>query len=122
MDTRHIRAYFEANRRLMGEHKDIPVSVALTFLGVAIWESHADSRGEPMTLEDLAVKVGSSATTVSQHLRYLGDRYREDRPGLGLVDTEEYRPNRRKKTFHLTPKGRGLIRQLDMILRKAEQR
>jgi len=119
MSTKHIRAYFEANRRLVAETREIPVAVAMSFLAVAIWEGGKDQNGEPMTLEELAVKVGVSATTMSQHLRYLGDRYREGRPGLGLVDTEEYRPNRRKKVFYLTPRGRGLIRQLDLILRKA---
>lgn len=119
MSTRHIRAYFEANRRMMVEHRDMPVTIALTFLGAALWESREDQHGEPMTLEELAVKVGSSATTISQHMRYLGEHYRDGKPGLGLVETEEYRHNRRKKVFRLTPKGRGLIRQLDLILRKA---
>lgn len=119
MSTSRIEAYFEASRRMMLEHRDIPVSVSLTFLGVALWERHVDSAKEPMTLEELAVKVGAPASTISQHLRYLGEHYREGRPGLGLVVTEEYQHNRRKKVFHLTAKGRGLVRQLDMILRKA---
>ncbi|MET4636439.1 hypothetical protein [Kaistia defluvii] len=120
MSTRHIRALFEANRRLLAEHRDIPAAVVNTLLGVAIWEGHQVDPREPMTLEDLAVKIGTPPTTVSVHLRYLGASYREEKPGLGLVETREYRPNRRKKTFHLTPRGRGLIRQLDLILRKAE--
>jgi len=119
MSTKRIEAYFEACRRMMMEHKDLPLSVTLTFVGVALWERRPDHEGEPTTLEELAVKVGIPATTISQHLRYLGDHYREGRPGLGLVETEEFRHNRRKKVFHLTSKGRGLIRQLDMILRTA---
>jgi DNA-binding MarR family transcriptional regulator len=119
MSTSRIEAYFEASRRMMMEQRDIPMSVALTFLGAAIWERRKDSEAEPTTLEELAVKVGAPATTISQHLRYLGENYREGKPGLGLVETEEYQHNRRKKVFYLTSKGRGLIRQLDMILRKA---
>lgn len=101
------------------EQRDIPMSVALTFLGVALWERQEDSGAEPTTLEELAVKVGAPATTISQHLRYLGACYRDGRPGLGLVETEEYPHNRRKKVFYLTSKGRGLIRQIDMILRNS---
>lgn len=119
MSTRHIKAYFEASRRLVEDSRDLPVAIAITFLGVAIWEQREGNHGEPMTLEELAVKVGRSATTISQHLNYLGAIYREGKPGLGLVGTTTYLPNRRKKVFYLTPKGRGLIRQLDMILRKA---
>jgi DNA-binding MarR family transcriptional regulator len=118
--SRHVRALFEVSRRLLAEHRDIPVTVVHTFLGVAIWESHDDDAGEPMTLEELAVKTGNPATSTSQHLRYLGDKYREEKDGLGLVETREYHRNRRKKVFRLTPKGRGLIRQLEMILKKAD--
>lgn len=120
MSTRNIRAYFEANRRLLAEHRDIPVTVVLTLLGVAIWEDHLDGTGELMSLEDLAVKIGTPATSLSRHTRYLGDRYREDKPGLGLVETREHPNSGRKKMFRLTPKGRGLIRQLDIILKKAD--
>ena len=40
MSTRHIRALFAANHRLMQEHRDIPVTVALSLLGVAICEPY----------------------------------------------------------------------------------
>lgn len=119
MSSRHLRAYFEASRRLIMETKEMPVAIAMTFVGVAIWEAQGDDDGDPMTLEELATKVGIPATTMSTHLRYLGNHYRRNKTGLGLVETDEFRHNRRKKIFYLTPKGRGLIRQLDMILRKA---
>lgn len=111
---------FEANRRILAEHRDIPVTVALTLLGVAIWEDQVDATGELMSLEDLAVKIGTAPTSLSQHTRYLGHRYRDGKPGLGLVETREHPSSGRKKMFRLTPKGRGLIRQLDLILKKAE--
>jgi hypothetical protein len=80
MSTRHIRAYFEANRRAMAESRELPVAILLTFLGVSIWESREDQHGEPMTMEDLAAKTGHPATTLSQHMAYLGDHYREGKP------------------------------------------
>ncbi|EKF16894.1 ArsR family transcriptional regulator [Nitratireductor pacificus] len=116
---RLIRAYLEANRRMMAESKDMTLATTVTFLGAAVWSDHEDLEGEPLTLEDLAVKVGMTPTTISQHLRYLGGGYRLGRPGLGLVLTDANPDNRRKKTFGLTPKGRGLAAQLALILRRA---
>ncbi|BCP55603.1 hypothetical protein K32_42200 [Kaistia sp. 32K] len=119
-NTRHIRALLDAQRRLLAEHRDLPVTVAATLLGVAVWEDHVDSAGERMSLEDLAARIGTAPSSLSQHMRYLGERYRFEKPGLGFVQTYEHPSSGRKKTFHLTPRGRGLIRQLDLILRKAD--
>lgn len=120
MDSRHLRAFFEANRVVVStsDTGHIPVSVVVTFLGVALWEDEVDDEGEPLTLEGLAARVGMTATTISQHLRYLGDWYRQGKPGLQLVETEVYEHNRRKKVFRLTPRGRGLARQLELVIRK----
>lgn len=103
----------------MSESKDITVATTATFLGAAIWGHHETRAGEPLTLEELAVKVGMTPTTVSQHLRYLSHGYRSGRPGLDLVLTSENPDNRRRKIFTLTPKGRGLTANLGLILRKA---
>ncbi|MGO4838669.1 MarR family winged helix-turn-helix transcriptional regulator, partial [Rhizobiaceae sp. 2RAB30] len=74
------------------------------------------SMDRPMTLEELAAKVGMTPTTVSQHLRYLSYGYRPGKPGLGLVETVENADNRRKKVFFLTPQGRALVAELEAIL------
>jgi len=114
-----IRAYFEANKCLMNVSRDMPLGVSLAFLGSAIWGQDRDDLSDPLTLEDLAARVGASPSTISQHLRYLSYGYRAGTPGLGLVETAENTDNRRKKVFYLTPKGKGLVSQLQFIFSKA---
>jgi DNA-binding transcriptional ArsR family regulator len=114
-----LRAYFEATRRVRAETKDFPVGILITFLSVALW---GDDKGgkEPFTLQELAERTGQSPTTVSQHLRYLGDYYRYGHEGLGLVDTKIYQRNRRQKVAYLTPKGKALADQLTYIMGKGD--
>lgn len=102
----------------MAESRDMTMATTVTLLGAAYWTYEGIDSEDPMMLEELAGRVGMTPTTVSQHLRYLGDRQRIGRPGLGLVVTDINPDNRRKKVFRLTLKGRLLIHQLDMILRK----
>ncbi|PQA71505.1 hypothetical protein C3731_21745, partial [Brucella oryzae] len=68
---------------------------------VALWEEELDEAGEPLPLEGLSARVGMTATTISQHLRYLGDWYRQGNPGLRLVETEVYDQNSRKSPFEI---------------------
>ncbi|UDL87658.1 ArsR family transcriptional regulator [Mesorhizobium sp. PAMC28654] len=114
-----IRAYFEANKCLMTVAKDMPIGVSLALLGAAIWGRDRHDINDPLTLEDLAARIGVSPTTISQHLRYLSYGYREGTPGLGLVETAENADNRRKKIFYLTSKGKGLVSQLQFVFSKA---
>ncbi len=118
-DKQAVNALLQANKRLLAEARELPLGIAVTFLGVALWEDEEDADGSPLTLEDLAIRVGMSPTTISQHLRYLGENYRFGKPGLGLVETWENPHNRRKKIAGLTPKGNGLVRQLGLIIRRS---
>jgi DNA-binding transcriptional ArsR family regulator len=114
-----LRAYFEANRRVLAEADEMPVSILNTFLGVALW-GYDRQKGDPLTIQELSEKVGLPYTTVSRHLRYLGDYYRADRPGLDLVGTEIYAMNRRQKIAFLTTRGRALAEQLGFLLASAK--
>lgn len=114
-----IRAYLEANRRLMAETNQMPIGIAVTFLGAALWEYDRADPEPPMALEELAEQLDMRPTTVSEHLRYLGYGYRVGRPGLGLVWTTAHPDSGRKKVFHLTARGRRLIWQLEAILSSA---
>lgn len=116
MSSKTVRRYLEANRRMMAEAKDMPIGISVAFLGAAIWGFDPRDPNDPLTLEDLASRLGFSATTVSQHMRYLGPGYREGTPGLGLVGTARNSDNGRKKIFYLTPRGRGLLSQIEFIL------
>lgn len=111
----HIRALFEANRRMNAE-SDMPIGVAVTFLGAAIWGYDRRARTEPVTIEGLAQRIGVPPTSCYTPINFLGDRYRGGHQGLGLVETAIDDDNRRRKVFFLTPRGRALADQLEFIL------
>ncbi|MER9178908.1 hypothetical protein [Mesorhizobium sp. M0767] len=119
-----LRAYLEANKRVQATQTDgqiMPLAILNTFLGAALWGEDTETRGEPATLEALASRLDISPTTLSTHLRYLGDKYRADKEGLNLVAVETYDLNRRMKTFRLTKKGRKLASALAYTLLGVQQ-
>lgn len=119
MPSPAIRPLLEANRLLLGTNgtRELTINAVITFLGVCIWEGELDRNGDPIQLQELARRLDFSATTVSQHLRYLGDFYRSDRDGgAGLVGTEDYTGDRRRKVFFLTQRGKAIARSLEYIL------
>ncbi|UIY29208.1 hypothetical protein LZK73_21990 [Neorhizobium galegae] len=115
-----LRAYLEANKRVQAAQTDdtqyIPVTILNSFLGVALWGASND-KGDPVPLEVIADRLGITPQTLSTHMRYLGDKYREGKEGMGLVELDTYVLNRRMKVAKLTHKGRQLADQLVYILR-----
>lgn len=113
-----LRALLEASRMVQSnanQNQQVTLAVLNTFLGAALLSS--DKRDtDPHTLEDLATLVGVPPSTISLHMRYLGDKYREEDDGMNLVLTEIFPLNRRKKSFRLTPKGRTLAQQIAYII------
>lgn len=120
MSSPILRSLLEANKLLLGNNstKELTINCVITFIGAALWEGELDENGEPMQLQELARRLGFAPTTVSQHVRYLGDYYRSDRPegGAGLVRTADYPNDRRRKVFFLTQRGRAIARSLEYIL------
>ncbi|WP_230173174.1 hypothetical protein [Rhizobium sp. CECT 9324] len=117
-----LRAYLEANRRVQAAQTEdtqyIPITILNSFLGVALWGG-LTSKDEPTPLEVIAERLCITPQTLSTHLRYLGDKYRDGKEGMGLVELDTYVLNRRMKVAKLTPKGRALADQLMYILRGA---
>lgn len=104
---RVLKGYFEANRVFLQSREEINAALINTFLGVALW-GHDREEPEPLTIKELSEKVGLPYTTVSRHLRYLGDFERTGVEGLGLVRTDIYVMNRRQKIVSLTTKGKAM--------------
>ncbi|WP_223478551.1 ArsR family transcriptional regulator [Oricola indica] len=120
MDKKHLnfrtlQGYLDANLVMLSLKGEINASIINTFLGVALWGGIHDGE-EPLTLHELASRIGLSETTVSRHLRYLGDWERQEKPGMGLVKTDTYPRNRRQKVASLTTKGVHLRDQLLAVL------
>ena len=116
-DHRALRTYFEAGQYMASLSSTLllPVSVYVTFMGVAMWRDRRDKTDGPMPLEELAARTGNTPSSISAQLRYLGDRYRDGKPGFGLVRTYEHPTNGRMKTFDLTPRGEAVVEHLKYI-------
>lgn len=117
--TPTLKAYLEANRKLLEVSGGMPANAAITLMGIALLERETGHDDNPLTLEDLAQRLGIGRQSVSYHVRYLGAFYRRGLGGLGLVVVQEYEGDRRRKIFGLTPRGRVLTRQIAAILAKA---
>lgn len=103
-----LRNYFEANRIFTTHRDEINVNLVNTFVGVCLWGHENNKMGDPLTIKELSAKLGMPYTSVSRHLRYLGDFERLGVEGMGLVRTDIYALNRRQKTVSLTVKGKAL--------------
>lgn len=86
---------------------EMPVSLMKTYLGVILWGADR-RRDDPLTMLELADKIGLPATTVSRHLRYLGEYERPGVSGADLVQTSINPLDRRQRIVELTSKGRAL--------------
>ncbi len=92
----------------------LPVSSVVVFAGCALWQDRRDNI-EPMSLEELASRIGKTPSALSAHMRYLSDYYRQGKEGLGLVRTYENPYNSRKKGFALTAKGEAVAAHLNYL-------
>lgn len=110
-DLSVLRRTLEATRLFMGLQHEINAPIIATFLGVTLW-GEDERPDDPISVQELAQRVGLSDTTVSRHLRYLGTQRRINVPGLGLVETRTHPVDRRRKVVYLTRQGQALRDQL----------
>lgn len=110
-----LHGLFEANRAALGIAGEINVSLWTTFIGVALW-GHNDKKRDPLTFNALGRKIGLPYTTVSRHMRYLGEWRQPGVPGLGLIKADIWVLNQRQKYAYLTPKGQRLVEQMVALL------
>lgn len=113
-EDKPLRAYFDAGRHMLSlsTEFELPVAVWVTFLGTAMWGVKRGQVDTPVSLEELAARVGKTPQTISSHLRYLGSYYRNGKTGMGLVETYQHPLNGRMKAFHLTPQGEAVAAHL----------
>ena len=79
----------------------MPLQLAHTFIICA--------QNEGSSIGDIAVLAGFPISTTSRHILDLGELDRKkEKPGLMLVETRIDPKELRRKTVHLTPKGRTL--------------
>ena len=114
VDYLQLRKIFEANRLFMDKRQEINASLINTFLGVCIWGEDPKGATE-ISITELAAKIGLPETTVSRHVRYLGQQERVGVEGMGLLDTKVHPIDRRRKIVFLTRGGRNLRDQLAFL-------
>ena len=109
----HLRTLYDSNVYLLSVAGPLmlPVSSVVVFAGCALWQNRSD-RSEPMSLEELAARIGKTPSALSAHMRYLSDDYRSGKEGLGLIRRYENPHNGRRKGFQLTDKGEAVAAHL----------
>ena len=108
-DRRHldkVSGLFQAFRAL---DPTMPLQSAYTFILCATYEGES--------VGDIARRAGFAVSTTSRHILDLGEYDRLKRPGYRLVETKIDPMELRKKSIHLTPKGRALLNQLINTMR-----
>lgn len=108
-DRRHldkVANLFMAFRQL---DSTMPLQLAYTFLLCATYEGES--------VGDIARRAGFAGSTTSRHILDLGEFDRMKRPGYQLVETRIDPNELRRKTVHLTPKGRNLLNQIIATMR-----
>jgi DNA-binding MarR family transcriptional regulator len=108
-DRKHLdkaSSLFQAFRAL---DPTMPLQIAYTFILCATYEGES--------VGDIARRAGFAMSTTLRHILDLGEYDRTKKPGFGLVETRIDPMELRKKTVHLTPKGRGLLNQIINTMR-----
>lgn len=108
-DRKHldkVTGLFQAFRQL---DPTMPLQLAYTFLLCAIYEGES--------VGDIAKRAGFAMSTTSRHILDLGEYDRKKEPGYDLVETRVDPMELRRKTIHLTPKGKNLLNQIISTMR-----
>lgn len=101
--------------RIKEDAPEMPISILITLLGVAVHTPDGRERKDPLSIFELSKLVGQPYTTTSRHLRYLGDFERPGQEGLNYVETAMLPQDRRQKSVKLTPKGQRMIAQFQTL-------
>jgi DNA-binding MarR family transcriptional regulator len=108
-DRKHLdkaTGLFQAFRSL---DPTMPLQLAYTFILCAIYEGES--------VGDIARRAGFALSTTSRHILDLGEFDRMKNPGYHLLETRIDPMELRRKTIHLTPKGRNLLNQIISTMR-----
>ncbi len=108
-DRKHLdkaSSLFQTFRQL---DSTMPLQLAYTFILCATYEGES--------VGDIARRAGFAISTTSRHILDLGEYDRLKKPGYQLVETRIDPLELRRKTVHLTPKGRNLLNQIINTMR-----
>lgn len=99
-----IQAVLGALSPFFDVNETIAARSVQTFLLVA--------QNEGQLLQEYARQAQMTRANMSRNLLDIGNQNRRGQPGYGLVAKREHIPNRRWREYHLTDKGRALVRKI----------
>lgn len=112
LSPKDLYALLEFNRKIVTLKRHITVAHLSTFLGIATW-----SRGAyPISIKELANRLGIADATAARHVRYLGEGERAGQEGLGLVKSFANPDDGRERLLELTPHGYHFLSHADALL------
>lgn len=103
-DRRSIRTALRVVEAFRTIDVEMPIQTAATFLIIA--------ENEGISQQDIKDRLGMASSTASRNVAALSERHRLGKPGYNLVVQREDLEDRRRKTHHLTPQGRAVLRQV----------
>jgi DNA-binding MarR family transcriptional regulator len=109
---RTIQTLLMAIKPLADSGGPIPLPYMLTFLMVAL--------DEGKSVGAYARELNVDRFLMSRHIRCIGDRGRNGRPGLGLVTTRRVDNYPARTAIFLTDKGRAVAAQVHRNLQPAQ--
>lgn len=115
--AKQLKAFIDINRILMATRPEMPIGQLNTLLGVMLW-GHQGRGSTPITMAELSERVGVPDSSISRHIRYLGDRERIGVPGCDWVQTYPWEQNRRQKVVTLNRKGEALAGSIGQVLQR----
>lgn len=101
---RSLRALLKVCDVMRTLDDDIPLQTVTMFLLIA--------EHEGLSLIELTQRLGMASSSASRNVAALSKVHRLRKPGLDLVVSKEDPRDRRRKTHHLTPKGRRVAQQM----------
>ena len=105
--NRKLHSVMRVNELFLDERSEINASLINSYIATALSQPGSPHDPAP-TINQLSRLAGVPCTTMSRHLRYLGDKERKDKAGMNLVRVNENPDNRREKQVYLTYKGEKL--------------
>lgn len=106
-DDLKLLKLLRVNQAFMELRSEMNLSLMSAFIA-AIIRHPEDRDAEAPTIKELSELAGVPYTSMSRHLRYLGEKERIGKPGLKLVEVRENPENKREKLVYLTEDGKRL--------------
>lgn len=107
-DTDKIKIYMKFVAMFRDMDSEIPLTTVAVFLAVV--------QNEGMTMKDMAKMLNISQSSCSRNVAYLAQYHRLNKPGLGLLVTQEDPMERRRKVVQLTRRGKSFVDKLNSMI------